>query len=181
MNRKHFFFIIFSICLLAHNENYAQQNSGFEFEKDIYEWLSVYKVPAIGVGIIENGTIIHTKVYEQSGKETSESSDMLFDVASLTKPITAITTLNIVQNNTLSLDEPVYQYWLPKDIKEDMRYKKLTIRYMLSHQTGFPNWRNSTPSKKLKFNFEPVYNIHFSDSPKTGFFPRNTASFYLDV
>jgi hypothetical protein len=32
--------------------------------------------------------------------------------------------------------------------------KKLTTRYILSHQTGFPNWLMSD-NKKLSFQFEP--------------------------
>src|SRR5690606_12664820 len=37
------------------------------------------------------------------------------------------------------------------DIADDTRNKQLTTRLILSHQTGFPNWR----SEKLQFLFEP--------------------------
>jgi len=36
------------------------------------------------------------------------------------------------------------------------------VKLILSHRTGFPNWRFQTPSKKLIFNFEPGTKVGYS-------------------
>ena len=37
----------------------------------------------------------------------------------------------------------------------DPRYKKITARMLLSHTSGFPNWRWFNDDRKLNINFEP--------------------------
>jgi CubicO group peptidase (beta-lactamase class C family) len=40
--------------------------------------------------------------------------------------------------------------------------RALTTRHILTHQTGFPNWRWITASKKLAFEFEPGARFQYS-------------------
>jgi CubicO group peptidase (beta-lactamase class C family) len=42
-----------------------------------------------------------------------------------------------------------------QDIANDERYQKITARMVLSHRTGFPNWRENEDDKKLKIKFDP--------------------------
>jgi len=60
------------------------------------------------------------------------------------------------------LNEPIYKYWTDPDIVNDSRNKKLTTKFILSHQTGFPNWRWMSEDKKLKFQFEPGTKYQYS-------------------
>ena len=62
----------------------------------------------------------------------------------------------------LELDEPVSNYWIDPDVADDPRHLKLTPRYLLTHQSGFDNWRNQTVGKKLVFNFEPGTSSKYS-------------------
>jgi CubicO group peptidase (beta-lactamase class C family) len=83
-------------------------------------------------------------------------------VASLTKPVTAIVALKLVSLSKWNLDEPVSKYWTDPDIANDPRNKKLTTRLILSHQTGFPNWRWMNDDKKLQFQFDPGTKYQYS-------------------
>lgn len=112
-------------------------------------------VPALGLGIIENGRVTRTEVYGTLDGKTVAPVNSIFKVASLTKPVVAVTALILVDKGLLGLDEPLYKYWIDPDLKGDTRVKKLTPRVVLTHQTGFPNWRHMSDSKKLAFEFEP--------------------------
>ena len=70
--------------------------------------------------------------------------------------------LKLVSLGKWNLDEPVYKYWTDADIANDQRNKKLTTRLILSHQTGFPNWRWMNESNKLNFQFEPGTKYQYS-------------------
>ncbi|MNT20487.1 D-alanyl-D-alanine carboxypeptidase precursor [compost metagenome] len=61
-----------------------------------------------------------------------------------------------------NLDEPVYRYWTDPDIANDPRNKKLTTRFILSHQTGLPNWRGNNENQKLNFQFDPGTKYQYS-------------------
>jgi CubicO group peptidase (beta-lactamase class C family) len=114
-----------------------------------------YKVPIVAASIIESGKIKQMKIFGRLDNDKAAPINTLFNVASLTKPVTALTALKLVDAGKLDLDEPLYKYWVDPDLKDDPRYKKLTARIILSHQTGFPNWRSQNLDKKLVFMFDP--------------------------
>lgn len=120
------------------------------------------RIPTLGLGIIEDGKLTEIKVYGKLNDKTSASYNSLFNVASLTKPVTAITILRLVSLGKWNLDEPLDKYFVDPDIVKDPGHKKLTTRLILSHQTGFPNWRWMNKDNKLHFDFEPGTKYQYS-------------------
>ena len=117
--------------------------------------LKQHKVPALGLGIIENGKLVSTQVYGDLTPGTKAPQNTLFKVASLTKPIVTMLTLRLVGEGKLELDEPLSTYWVDPDIKADSRHLLLTPRIVLTHQTGFANWRYLEADNTLRFQFKP--------------------------
>jgi len=143
-------------------ENKKTENSIFDNDLEIEKWLKQNKVPTLGLGIIENGELKQIKVFGEITKDASAPYNTIFNVASLTKPVTAMVALKLVSLGKWNLDEPIYNYWTDPDVANDPRNKKLTTRLILSHQTGFPNWRWMNDSKKLNFQFEPGTKYQYS-------------------
>lgn len=127
----------------------------FDQDKEVEAWLKTNKVPVLGLGIIENGQLQQVKVYGELTNGIAAPYNTIFNVASLTKPVTAMVALKLVSQGKWDLDAPLYKYWTDPDLVNDPRHKKLTTRLALSHQTGFPNWRWVNEDKKLSFQFEP--------------------------
>lgn len=130
--------------------------------EEIEHWLRENKVQALGVGIIKNGVLKRVQVYGKTCKGTAAPTNVVFNVASLTKPIVAVLTLRLVNAGLWSLDEPVATYWTDPDVAADPRAGLLTTRQLLSHQSGFPNWRWNGPDKKLAFQFDPGTKFQYS-------------------
>jgi CubicO group peptidase (beta-lactamase class C family) len=140
----------------------AGQRIGLDDDDQIEQLLKENKIPALGIGIIRDGKLKHIKVFGELKRGEPAPFNTIFNVASLTKPIVAILTLRLVSSGKWNLDEPLDKYWVDPDIKNDPRHKKLTTRLVLSHRTGFPNWRRLTKSKKLEFAFEPGTKYQYS-------------------
>lgn len=121
-------------------------------------WLEEHHVPAVGVGIIRYGRLQQVKVFGELQKSVPASHDAIFNVASLTKPIVSMLVLRLVSAGEWQLDEPLANYWIDPDVASDPRHTRLTTRHVLSHQTGFPNWR----TKKLAFEFDPGTKFQYS-------------------
>jgi len=138
------------------------------FEKKIPDWLKETSVPAVGIGIIEDGKLKYTKVFGElrRGGPTQPRSlappNTIFQVASLTKPVVEVLTLKLVSSGKWNLDEPLANYWVDPDVQNDPRHKKLTTRHVLTHQSGFPNWRYLNASNKLEFIAEPGTKVGYS-------------------
>lgn len=137
----------------------AEQPSAQTEETDqtevITSLLKQHKVPALGLGIIENGRLVSTQVYGELTPGTEAPQNTLFKVASLTKPVVTMLTLRLVAAGKLQLDEPLAKYWVDPDIQADQRHLLLTPRIVLTHQTGFANWRYLEEDNTLRFHFEP--------------------------
>jgi CubicO group peptidase (beta-lactamase class C family) len=93
-----------------------------------------------------------------SGQPVMDST--IFEAASLSKPVFAYGVLKLVDQGKLDLDQPLSKY-LPKPyIEGDARLDKITARYVLSHRTGFPNWRGD--GDPLTIHFTPGERFSYS-------------------
>lgn len=128
----------------------------------VENWLKQNNVKTLGLGIIEGGKLKQIKVYGTLKDSVQAPFNTVFNVASLAKTVTTMVTLRLVSLGKWNLDEPVFHYWIDNDVKNDPRHKKLTTRMILSHQTGFPNWRYLNKSNTLSFEFEPGTKYQYS-------------------
>ncbi|CAA9199970.1 hypothetical protein FLA105534_02897 [Flavobacterium bizetiae] len=138
------------------------KSSIFDNDSEIEKWLQQNNVPALGLGIINNGKLQQIKVFGELKKGVTAPYNTIWNVASLTKPVTAMVALKLASAGKLNLDEPLYKYWTDPDIAKDANTKLLTARIILSHQTGFPNWRFMNESGKLDFKFKPGTKYQYS-------------------
>ena len=85
----------------------------------------------------------------------------VFEAASLSKPVFAYAVLTLVDAGLVDLDTPISKY-LPGryDVGDDARLDLMTPRHVLSHQSGFPNWRPG--SDPLKIYFTPGDRFSYS-------------------
>ena len=143
--------------------SYDHQEPKLESENNSIEsLLNQNNITALGLGIIENGALTKVEVYGTLDKHKTAPYNTIFKVASLTKPLVALITLKLIDKGLLTLDEPLHKYWIDPDIKNDKRYEKLTPKLILTHQTGFPNWRYLDESNKLEFQFDPGTKYQYS-------------------
>jgi CubicO group peptidase (beta-lactamase class C family) len=82
----------------------------------------------------------------------------MFEAASLTKTMFAVLVLRLVDLGVLTLDEPIARRAPDVHITDDPRIDELTVRLILSHASGLPNWAD----KPLKFLFDPGKGFRYS-------------------
>ena len=149
--------VLLIVIVSCVDTSYAQ-TVNLAFEKNIPGWLKETNVPAAGIGIIENGKLKYVKVFGEIKTGVPAPANTIFQVASLTKPVVEILTLQLVTTGEWKLDEPLANYWVDPDVQNDPRHQTLTTRHVLTHQSGFPNWR----SKKLEFTADPGTKVNYS-------------------
>ena len=115
------------------------------------------KIAGLSVAVINDGKIVHQKTmgYANVEEKLPVTAETIFEGASLSKSVFAFFVMGYVEEGKLSLDKPLYEYLPYADIDYDDRYKKITARMVLSHRSGFPNWRRDEADGKLKIKFEP--------------------------
>jgi len=121
-------------------------------------------VQGVSFAIINDGEIAHHFINGYADLENKKlvTDKTIFESASLSKPLFAYFTMTFVEEGVLELDVPLYKYLPYEDIAYDDRYKKITARMVLSHTTGFPNWRPEEDNSKLTIQFDPGTTFGYS-------------------
>jgi len=129
-------------------------------------------VTGAAVAIFHSGKVEYLRAYgyRDTEKQLRLTPDSVMTSASLSKAAFACLVMLLVEQHVVDLDKPISQY-LPKplpdypryaDLKGDDRYQKLTLRILLSHTSGFPNWRAFEDDRKLRIHFDPGSRFAYS-------------------
>lgn len=118
------------------------------------------RIPGMSVAIINRAEIVYHNTFGVTIANTDMkvSDKTLFEAASLSKPLVAYFAMKQVEKGLLDLDKPLYEYLPYPDIAYDERYKSITARMILSHSSGFPNWREDS----LTIHFTPGSSYMYS-------------------
>ena len=122
--------------------NAAPNRSGWDtFDEQLGRRLVPANVSA-SVAVMVNGQVVHAAAYGERVAGSGEATEMTdrFRIASISKTITAIVTMQLVEADLLALDEPVgsllVEYLGLSGSDPDVA--TITVRELLSHTAGFP-------------------------------------------
>ena len=122
------------------------------FDRLMTGFLKDHQVPGGSLAITRNGKLIYSRGFGLASveKKTPVEPDSLFRIASVSKPLTAVAVLQLVERKKLRLDEPVLKYvalkpHLAPDAKYDPRWEKITVRHCLQHRGGWDRDKSYDP------------------------------------
>ena len=130
--------------------------------------LERHRVPGAAVAVIAGGkTLVRGYGLRRAGKPDSSAAepvgpDSAFEAASLGKPVFAYAMMQRALDGQLDLDRPLSESLDAPYIDGDERIDRITVRHVLSHTTGFPNWRPN------RFTAQPG-KLRIERDPGTGF------------
>lgn len=121
----------------------------------IPEMMKQDNIPGLSIAFVDNGQIAWTKHYGYAnlGDSIPISSETVFTGASLSKPVTAIAALNLVEKGILNLDEDVnlkLKEWKIPETKLT-KNEKVTLRRLIGHNAGIKNdlWSSYLPKDQV--------------------------------
>ncbi len=116
-----------------------------------------------GVALVRAGgeTVFeHAAGLAHRGHGVPVTSQSRFQVASITKMITATTALRMVERGALSLHRPLFDF-LPADLRPQALDERHTLHHLLSHTSGLPNYHDDEDDTWASFTAAwervPVY------------------------
>lgn len=111
-----------------------------KIESYSHKALFYYDIPGMAIGIGQKGTLLYNGSFGYRNielKDTLKEND-IFHMASVTKLFTGTAIMQLHEKEQLNIDDFVCKY-LPHFKMVDERYKKITIRQLLSHTSGMPD------------------------------------------
>lgn len=148
--KKNIFFFFLLTCNLflpasLFNVHSTNQLGDSESVQSFETWLNNFHknntIPSISVGIVKDNKLIYEHYI-------NSNSHKIYNLASITKTLTATAVMQLAEQNKISLDDPITDYF-PELILEnpELKSKPVRIRHLLSHTAGLPDLRfYETPS-----------------------------------
>lgn len=183
-------FILFSISImfmscnkemkLSQIETYENKKISFEsLDKFLKNQMDSLGIPALSIAIINDGKIVYHNAFGVSNTTTKQAvnKNSVFEAASISKSVKAFFIMKLSEKGIIDLDRPLYFYLPDEEMEKDQRYKDVTARMVLSHRTGFPNWRwFDKPPENMDINRGDFFMI---SDPNTTFTYSGEAYSYL--
>lgn len=127
------------------------QSSFAAFDREMTQHLAKTGIPGGALAVAKDGKLCYTQAYGLADRErgTPVKSDALFRIASLSKPITAVAVLKLVEEGRLRLDArafdllPLKPY--PPGKAPDPRLATITVEQLLRHTAGWDRDRTFDP------------------------------------
>lgn len=123
--------IILCSCL-----NSGAQNSKIVSLDSLFSHIENHNRGMGSIDIQKGSTKLYSRDYGQ--KFQSNSSDLVYRIASITKIYTAVIIMQLIEEGKLSLESKLVEYF-PSIVNSD----KITIEHMLSHSSGIDNYLNN--------------------------------------
>jgi uncharacterized protein (TIGR03437 family) len=113
------------------------------FDQLMTTLLSTYNIPGGSIAVTKDGRLLLARGYGFADQQNQVpvQPDSLFRIASLSKLITSVTVMHLVEQGKLTLDQPAFallpDLQPPAGASVDARLKIITIRHLLTHTGGW--------------------------------------------
>jgi CubicO group peptidase (beta-lactamase class C family) len=106
-----------------------------------------YGLPGISIAVIYNGRVAYTKAYGIAAPNVNATTSTKYPIASVSKTVTGILAMKMVENGDIALNDQISDY------VSGYNNSGITIRHLLSHQSGIGHYNNCPDGYDGNWNF----------------------------
>jgi CubicO group peptidase (beta-lactamase class C family) len=112
-------------------------------DEHVPKLLREHRVPGASIALIHDGRVHWARGFGVSDVRSQRpvTPETVFEACSMSKPILALSVLQLIQQERLDLDAPLTHYLRQDYLREEPAQDRVTARMALTHRTGLPNWR----------------------------------------
>jgi len=122
------------------------------FDREMESFMSTRKVPGGALAVMKDSRLVYVNAYGFADREKQipVKPDSLFRIASVSKPITAVTVMKLIEQGKLSLDTKAFpllnlQPAVASFRDPEPRLRDITIRQLLQHTGGWDRDKTFDP------------------------------------
>ena len=135
-----------------------------DFLRDLPRQMQALGVPGIAIAVVEDGRLAWSRGFglAHAGRNVPVGEETVWEAASLSKPMFAYMALQLVDRGELALDAPLVTYARPDYLGKSPWLARITVRDVLRHSTGLPDWRKDPANERLEPAVAPGTRIDYS-------------------
>jgi N-acyl-D-amino-acid deacylase len=120
------------------------------FDTLMADFVRTHRVPGAALAVTRNSRLVYARGFgfaDVDGQRPVQP-DALFRLASISKPLTAVAVMQLVEQSKFGLEDRVFEVlpakeWLPD--KYDERLRSITVRHLLKHTAGWDRNKSFDP------------------------------------
>lgn len=178
-------FTMTSLIFVPTSRQFVKAESDKELEKIDSYVLGQMKdldIPGVAIGIVRGDQVVYTQGYgvaDDAGR--AMTPDTPFLIASLSKSITALGIMQLVEEGKINLDAPVQTYLPWFRVADEEVSSKITVRHLLHQTSGFDeresytrNLNTDTSDDALETSIRALNTADLNFTPGEAFEYANT-------
>jgi len=128
------------VCIVASSMAAAAVDAEY-LSKFTERGMDLWHVPGMAVAVVSKDEILFQKGFGETAAENGRAVDehTLFSIASTTKAMVVAGILMLVDEEKLSLDDPIIKYIPELHFADPALTQQLMVRDLLAHRTGLPS------------------------------------------
>lgn len=152
-------FMSIGLALLPHQETQGQGLEGRErvhFDQCVESFMEQNELPGLAIAVARRGELVESRAFGWADEEDQRpvTTESLFRIASVSKPITAVGVMKLVEGEELALDDLVFgKKGLLKAVirKPEGRVREITVEHLLRHTAG-EAWGNADADPMFRWD-----------------------------
>ncbi|TKI14321.1 beta-lactamase family protein [Bacillus wiedmannii] len=161
---------------------YAQQNIKIALDEYIEKFIKEQNIPGASVAIVHKKDVFFKKMIGITGEsEKKVTSKTPFVIGSISKSLTALAIVKLIEDKKIKLEDPVQRYLPWFQLKDPQISSTITIQHLLTHTSGISTYeglalsdKQSENSTALKENVMKLSNVKLTAPPGEKYQYSNT-------
>ena len=124
----------------------SDQEIQTEADRIVRQMMTQNGIPGVVLAVVKNGKVVVEKGYGTKSTDSDQPPDenTVFYIGSLSKAITAVGAMMLVDKGKLKLDDPASRYM--KDLPRE--WNNITVRQFMTHTSGIPELPKSQKKRE---------------------------------
>ncbi|WP_370077273.1 serine hydrolase domain-containing protein [Lysinibacillus sp. RC46] len=151
----------------------GEQDIKRTINKYVENFLEEQRIPGASIAIVHKNDIFHSKSWGVTGEsEEKVTAETPFVVGSISKSLTGLAIMRLVDAGIIQLDDPVQKYMPWFTLKDKQASSQITIKQLLTQTSGISTYSGLAISDKeskdlsaIKENAESLSNVKLTAAP----------------
>ncbi|MGE7690952.1 serine hydrolase domain-containing protein [Lysinibacillus sp. NPDC097214] len=165
--------IPFNLFLPVSQISAAEQDIKSTIDNYVENFLAEQRIPGASIAIVHKNDIFYSKSWGVTGEsEEKVTAETPFVVGSISKSLTGLAIMRLVDAGIIQLDDPVQKYMPWFTLKDKQAASQITIKHLLTQTSGISTYSGLAISDKesndlsaIKENVESLSNVKLTAAP----------------
>ncbi|RAS75129.1 serine hydrolase domain-containing protein [Priestia endophytica] len=132
--------LLFTMLVTPLSANAVSNNQTELIKEFMDKAVKEYKIPGASLAIIQDGELLFQGNWGIQSDGTPVTKDILFTLGSVSKPLTSLAIMKLVEQKDIELDQTIDTYVPSFKYNRNGFENKITIRHLLTHTSGISSY-----------------------------------------